>query len=123
MARIRQRGTDPELAVRSVARSVGLRYTTENSDLPGSPDLANRRRRVAIFVHGCYWHHHEGCPKATTPKSNQPFWLAKFARNQERDRASVAALGRRGFRVLVVWQCETAGRSRVAARIRQLSSQ
>jgi len=106
MARVRQRGTTPELLVRRATSALGLRYRVSNRDLPGSPDLANRSRRWAIFVHGCFWHHHEGCPQATTPKSNRQFWVAKFRRNAERDQAAEAALRQRGYRVLTLWQCE-----------------
>ena len=107
MGRVRQSGTTPELRVRRVCSALGMRYRTRNRDLPGSPDLANRRRRWAIFVHGCYWHRHLGCPRATTPKTNRDFWLAKFARNCERDRQAYAALEATGYAVLVVWECET----------------
>jgi DNA mismatch endonuclease, patch repair protein len=106
MSRIRQKGTAPELRVRRAVAALGLRYTTDNADLPGSPDLANRSRRWAIFVHGCYWHRHEGCHKATTPRSNTVFWLNKFSCNVARDNAAQAALQRAGYRVLTFWQCE-----------------
>lgn len=120
MAQVRKRGTAPEIATRRAARLAGLRYTTRNADLPGSPDLANRRRRIAIFVHGCYWHRHDGCSKATTPRTNQAFWLAKFERNQQRDRAAVRALRALGYGVLVIWQCETRDGARVAEKIRRM---
>lgn len=107
MAKIRQRGTSPELVVRAALHQLGLRYRTHNRDLPGSPDLANRRRRWAVFVHGCYWHRHESCPRATTPRTNRAFWEAKFQRNVQRDANAVLALQRLGYRVLVVWECET----------------
>ena len=106
MSRIRQKGTAPELAVRRAVAGLGLRYTTNNKDLPGSPDLANRSRRWAIFVHGCYWHRHAGCHMATTPRTNTEFWLNKFARNVERDNEARAALRQAGYRVLTFWQCE-----------------
>jgi DNA mismatch endonuclease, patch repair protein len=106
MSRIRQKGTAPELAVRRAVAGLGLRYTTNNKDLPGSPDLANRSRRWAIFVHGCYWHRHAGCHMASTPRTNTEFWLNKFARNVERDNDARAALRRAGYRVLTFWQCE-----------------
>ena len=107
MGRVRQSGTTPELRVRRACSELGMRYRTRNRDLPGSPDLANRSRRWAIFVHGCYWHRHEGCSRATTPKSNREFWLAKFTRNCERDRTAYADLEAAGFAVLVIWECET----------------
>ena len=107
MGRVRQSGTTPELRVRQVCSKLGMRYRTRNRDLPGSPDLANRSRRWAIFVHGCYWHRHPGCPRTTTPKSNREFWLAKFARNCQRDRETYAALEAADYAVLVIWECET----------------
>lgn len=106
MARVRREGTAPELLMRRALTALGLRYTINNRDLAGSPDLANRSRRWAAFVHGCYWHRHMGCRFATTPKRNSAFWLAKFARNIQRDHAAVEQLRRAGYRVTVVWQCE-----------------
>jgi DNA mismatch endonuclease (patch repair protein) len=120
MTRVRQRGTDPELVVRAVASRIGLRYRLRNRDLPGNPDLANRRRRFAIFVHGCFWHRHHGCLQATTPKSNVEYWVAKFERNVERDRAAIRKLEQIGYKVVVVWGCETTSPSRVAAILRGL---
>ena len=108
MGRVRQRDTEPELLVRRTCRSLGLHYRTRNRDLPGSPDLANRTRRWALFVHGCYWHRHDGCPKATTPRRNTEFWIAKFAANVDRDRKALLELRKRGYHVLTIWECETA---------------
>jgi DNA mismatch endonuclease (patch repair protein) len=110
MSRIRQRDTAPELSVRKVAYAMGLRYTTKNRDLPGSPDLANRSKKWAIFVHGCYWHRHVRCSRTTTPKTNQGFWLAKFVRNVERDAQASSALKKRGYRVAVIWECHARNR-------------
>ncbi len=106
MGRIRQSGTAPEMTVRRALSTLGVRYTVRNQDLPGSPDLANRSRRWAIFVHGCYWHRHAGCHKATTPRTNTDFWLNKFSRNVARDAAARGRLKRRGYQVLTFWQCE-----------------
>jgi DNA mismatch endonuclease, patch repair protein len=106
MGKIRQHGTAPELIVRRALTALEMRYTTHNHDLPGSPDLANRSRRWAVFVHGCYWHRHKGCRKATTPKTNTAFWLAKFAHNRQRDKATAAELRRLGYDVLIIWECE-----------------
>jgi DNA mismatch endonuclease, patch repair protein len=106
MARVRRKGTAPEIFVRSALSLLGYRYTLNNEDLPGSPDLANRSKRWAVFVHGCYWHHHTGCPGATTPKSNRPFWLAKFAANTARDFKVAEALARGGYLVISLWECE-----------------
>jgi DNA mismatch endonuclease, patch repair protein len=120
MGRVRQSGTAPEMTIRRAVLTLGLRYTLRNRDLPGSPDLANRSRRWAIFVHGCYWHRHEGCPMATLPRSNTGFWLNKFSRNVARDEAVRIELERRGYRVLTFWQCDVEGNNNIATRLARL---
>ncbi|MGJ4727889.1 very short patch repair endonuclease [Luteimonas sp. SDU101] len=105
MARVRRSGTGAELAVRKVLRALGIRFTVDNGDLPGSPDMANRTRRFAIFVHGCYWHRHSGCARATTPSRNREFWEAKFDANVRRDRRVVRRLRREGYTVVTIWEC------------------
>lgn len=122
MSRVRRTGTTPELAVRSVLSGLAIRYTLQNRDLPGSPDVANRRRRFVVFVHGCYWHRHEGCRRTTTPKHNRAFWQAKFEANVRRDRRVIGVLRRFGFRVVVVWECQTTDAPRLAARLDRLLS-
>lgn len=122
MATIRQRGTLPELVARQTLTQLGLRYTLENRDLPGSPDLANRSKRFAVFVHGCFWHHHSGCMRATTPKTNRGFWRAKFTRNRQRDLLRRIELKKRGYRVIVIWECETRESRVIIRRLRQLRS-
>lgn len=114
----RQRGTRPELLVRAALRGLRLRYTLANRDLPGSPDLANRSRRFAVFVHGCYWHAHPGCPRATVPKHNRAFWEEKFRQNRARDERDAATLLARGYRVITVWECETKDAGALEARLR-----
>lgn len=106
LGRIRQRDTAAEQAVRAILRSEGLHYRIRNRDLPGSPDIANRTRRWAVFVHGCYWHHHRGCRRATVPKRNTAFWLEKFAANRRRDARALRQLRALGYRTLVIWECE-----------------
>jgi DNA mismatch endonuclease, patch repair protein len=118
---IRQAGTTPERRVRAALSACGVRYRTSNRDLPGSPDLANRRRRWAIFVHGCYWHHHEGCKRATVPSRNRSFWKAKFRDNKARDVRVVAELEALGFSVVTIWECETTNTELLLARVRGLS--
>ncbi|WP_435307301.1 very short patch repair endonuclease [Pseudomonas chlororaphis] len=107
MGRIRARDTKPELAVRSQCHSMGLRFRLHRKDLPGSPDLVFPKHRLCLFVHGCFWHRHHGCQYAYTPKSRLEFWLPKLARNTERDKENEAALVALGWRVMVVWECET----------------
>lgn len=107
MSRIRQRGTSAELRVGAALRSAGHRYRKNVKSLPGSPDFANRSKRWAIFVNGCYWHHHTGCARATVPKANRPFWEEKFRANRSRDARAIKTLRAMGFRVSVIWECET----------------
>lgn len=106
MARIRQKGTKIETAVAAVLRDLGLYYRKNVRKLSGSPDFANRSKRWAVFVHGCFWHHHAGCHKATVPKSNRRFWLNKFRENKRRDARSVRLLRQGGYRVIVIWECQ-----------------
>ncbi|MGM0578501.1 MAG: very short patch repair endonuclease [Myxococcota bacterium] len=103
----RRRDTRPELRVRRALTKLGHRYRVRNDDLAGSPDVANRRRRWAVFVHGCYWHQHPGCRRATVPARNREFWLEKFRRNRERDAKKIDELERQGYHVVVVWECQT----------------
>lgn len=106
MASVRQEGTSAELRVRELLHGLGFRYRLNVENLPGKPDIANKWRKKAIFVHGCFWHHHEGCHRATVPKRNAAFWRKKFTENSERDLSKIQALAIRGFDVLVVWECE-----------------
>ena len=105
MAAIRRRDTKPEMAVRSFLHRSGLRYRVDVADLPGRPDIVLRRWNAAVYVHGCFWHRHEGCRYATMPRANVEFWTRKFERNVERDRQSIADIREAGWRVAVVWEC------------------
>ena len=105
MARVRSRNTGPEMILRRALHARGLRYKLHDSALPGRPDVVFPRFRAVCFVHGCFWHRHEGCPRATTPATNREYWEAKFARNVERDREHQAALLAAGWRVGVIWEC------------------
>ncbi len=106
LARVKQKKTKPEEAIAGALRDLGIAYRRNVKGLPGSPDFANRRRGFAIFVNGCFWHAHTGCRRATTPKNNRAFWVAKFAANRARDAAAIRALRRAGLRVVVIWECE-----------------
>jgi DNA mismatch endonuclease Vsr len=108
MKRIRRHGTAPELAVAATLRSHGLFYRKNVKGLAGRPDFANRKGRWAVFVNGCFWHHHTACRHAGTPNSNSEYWRSKFQRNRVRDARSIAQLRRSGYRVLLVWECEVA---------------
>lgn len=118
MAAIRGKNTAPELAIRRILHSMGLRFRLHRKDLPGSPDIVLPKHRIVVFVHGCFWHRHEGCKYSTIPKTRQEFWLSKFESNVVRDMRNQAELEQLGWRVLVVWECELrkpeALRSRIA---------
>lgn len=123
MRAVRAKDTAPEMIVRRLIHGLGYRYRLHSSKLPGRPDLVLRRHRTAIFVHGCFWHGHEGCARARRPKANADFWAGKLARNAERDAQQIASLEARGWRVMVIWQCETKDLPSLEARIRdQLES-
>lgn len=106
MSRIRGKDTSPEQAVRRLVHSLGYRFRLHRRDLPGTPDLVFPSRRKAIFVHGCFWHRHEGCKRASLPSSNTDYWVEKFRRNTARDVAAIASLSDLGWASLIVWQCE-----------------
>lgn len=120
MKRVRQSGTPAELAVAKVCRSLGLSYRRNVKSLPGSPDLANKSRRWAIFVNGCYWHHHTGCSRATVPSRNNEFWIEKFEANRRRDARKILALRRLGYRVVLVWECEVMDTGAIRTRLSNL---
>lgn len=107
MGAISGKHTLPERAVRSAAHGLGYRFRLHRRDLPGTPDLVFPRLRVAILVHGCFWHRHEGCRWSTMPSSNIAFWKTKFRRTVERDRTNEAALLAAGWEAIVIWECET----------------
>ena len=117
MSRIRGRGTRPEMAVRRLVHGLGYRYRLHGKHLPGRPDLVFARRQKVIFVHGCFWHRHPGCPLARTPKSRVDFWRAKLDGNRERDLLTQRELRDLGWRLLVVWECELNNLDSVAERI------
>jgi len=105
MSSIRGKNTRPEVTLRSLLFAKGFRYRLHARSLPGSPDLVFPKYKAVIFVHGCFWHQHEGCRYATTPKANGEFWARKFEGNVARDARHVEELRRQGWRVAVVWEC------------------
>lgn len=105
MSAIRAQNTRPEMKLRTALHAAGLRYRIHRKDLPGSPDLVFPKFNAVIFVHGCFWHRHLGCSKATSPATRPEFWAKKFAANVERDRWSQIALLDAGWRVGTVWEC------------------
>lgn len=106
MSRIRSKDTKPEKIIRSILHKLGFRFRINRKDLPGKPDIVLPKYKTVIFVHGCFWHQHEGCKIASKPKSNIKFWQDKFSRNIERDKKNQEDLYKMGYRVLVIWECE-----------------
>lgn len=107
MGRIRSANTKPEKIVRSLLHRMGFRFRLHRKDLPGKPDIVLPRYHSVIFVHGCFWHRHDGCKECTTPKTNVEFWLKKFQMNIERDARVKDELEGAGWHVVTVWSCET----------------
>lgn len=117
MSRIRGVDTKPELLVRSLLHRMGYRFRLHRRDLPGRPDIVLPKYRAVVFVHGCFWHRHRGCRYAYVPKSRKDFWKRKFARNVERDREVRHLLRKAGWKILVVWECETVDADGLASRL------
>lgn len=113
MRGIRRSGTAPELAVRKYLHRCGLRFRVNLRGIPGTPDIVFRTEKVAVFVHGCFWHRHPDCPRAATPEDPSGFWSRKFAANIERDRRTVATLERSGWHVVTIWECESTSTERL----------
>ena len=107
MSRIRSKDTEPEKQVRSLLHQLGYRFRLHHKDLPGHPDIVLPKYRTVIFVHGCFWHRHSKCKYAYTPKSRQEFWKKKFLENIHRDKDNVQVLKQLGWRVEIIWECQT----------------
>lgn len=107
MGRIRGKNTTPEMVVRRAAHRLGLRFRIHRRDMPGTPDIVLRKYGLVIFVHGCFWHRHEGCRRCTVPKTRFDFWNEKFKKNVERDWRDVDVLRKAGWNVLIIWECQT----------------
>jgi DNA mismatch endonuclease (patch repair protein) len=107
MGRVKGRDTKPEMLVRSLIHRMGFRFRVHRRDLPGNPDIVLPRHHKVIFVHGCFWHGHPGCLRSKRPTTNQPFWDRKLDGNLQRDKRFQEELFSMGWKVLVIWQCET----------------
>ena len=120
MARVKGKDTTPEIRVRKALTALGARFRLHRKDLPGSPDIVLPGRRLAIFVHGCFWHGHD-CPRgARVPKANRDYWVAKVGRNRARDATSREALAGLGWRVETIWECDLKDQAALKARLEGL---
>jgi len=118
MGLVKCKDTGPEMIVRRMLWGFGYRYRLHPNDVPGRPDIVFRSLRKAIFVHGCFWHRHAGCPRTRTPKTRVSFWKKKFEGNVFRDRSARARLARMGWSVLVIWECITDKPTLLQAKLR-----
>nr|WP_298380691.1 DNA mismatch endonuclease Vsr [uncultured Halomonas sp.] len=118
MSRVRGKDTKPEMKLRRLVHGMGFRYRLHDQRLPGKPDMVFRSRHAVVFMHGCFWHRHEGCKLARIPKSRISFWLDKLEANRQRDRRNQLKLQELGWRVLIVWECQLAAPERTALRVR-----
>jgi DNA mismatch endonuclease (patch repair protein) len=123
MASVRQRGTKPEMAVRSMLHRMGFRFRLYRNDLPGTPDIVLPMHKLAIFVHGCFWHQHAGCRLSKRPSSNRVYWEGKLDENVLRDRKKEDELSRQGWRVAVVWGCETKNADALKERLASIMAE
>ena len=120
MRRVKGRDTTPELKVRRLLWALGARYRLHRKDLPGSPDIVLPGRRLAIFVHGCFWHGHDCARGARVPKANRDYWVAKIDRNRARDARSTEALAALGWRVETLWECHLKDDAALTARLAEM---
>jgi len=120
MRRVKGRDTTPELVVRRALTRLGARYRLHRKSLPGSPDIVMPGRRLALFVHGCFWHGHDCARGARVPKANRDYWLGKVGRNRARDARTQAELAALGWRVETIWECELKDAGALEARLREL---
>lgn len=107
MSRVKNRDTAPEILVRRMLHKMGYRFRLQRKDLPGKPDIVLPKYKKVIFVHGCFWHGHEGCPRGARPTSNVEFWNQKIDKNLRRDSEVQDQLSALGWKPLIVWQCQT----------------
>ncbi|ADN78337.1 very short patch repair endonuclease [Geobacter sulfurreducens] len=117
MSRIKGRDTKPEMIVRSALHKLGYRFRLHSRTLPGKPDIVLAKHKTVIFVHGCFWHRHENCKFAYLPKTRIDFWQQKFLKNINRDVQVKLLLEKAGWRVLVIWECQTRNIDRLCAHI------
>ena len=116
MSDIKSKNTKPEIKVRKVLHSMGYRFRLHSKDLPGSPDIVLPKYKTVIFVHGCFWHRHENCKYATTPKTRKEFWEKKFRENINRDNLNQANLSLKGWKIIIIWECQLKGDKRKLIR-------
>lgn len=121
MSKVRGRNTKPEKLIRSYLHRQGFRFRINSPNLPGKPDIVLRKYNVVIFVHGCFWHHHEGCKKSAMPDTRTEFWENKIAGTVKRDQKNISDLTKQGWRIAIVWECCTKKKDDLEDTINKLS--
>lgn len=117
MSHVKGKNTKPEVIVRKILHSMGYRYRLNHPDLPGKPDIVLTRHKKIVMVHGCFWHGHTNCKRATIPETNSEFWLKKINGNIQRDKDVIENLTESGWEVLIVWACQIKGREALAKKL------
>lgn len=117
MSKVKSKHTKPEMKVRKLLHSMGYRFRLHRKDLHGKPDIVLPKYKTVIFVHGCFWHRHSGCKRASTPKTNIEFWERKFLKNIENDKNAYQALSDLGWKVIVIWECEVSDMAALKEKI------
>jgi DNA mismatch endonuclease (patch repair protein) len=117
MARVKASDTHPEKAVRSILHRLGFRFRVHRRDLPGKPDIVLSKYKTIVFVHGCFWHGHKGCKRSARPATNVLFWNTKLSANESRDRRIKRQLRKQGWKVVVIWGCETTRNDRIQRKL------
>ncbi len=120
MARIKSSDTKPEILVRSLLSRMGHRFHKNRKDLPGNPDIVLPKYKIAIFVHGCFWHKHKGCKSSNIPKTNVEFWKNKLNANVKRDKTAKRSLNRKGWKYITIWECKLDNMNKLKTRLRKL---
>jgi len=121
MGRVRSRNTSPEIRVRRLLHALGYRFRLHRADLPGSPDVVLPKYKLCIFVHGCFWHRHSGCKRASNPAMNRKFWAVKFQQNRKRDAKAQRELLSVGWTPYVIWECETRNSEKLARQLERVT--
>ena len=122
MSHIGQKNTRPEILVRKMLHKLGYRFRLHRKDLPGTPDIVLPRYKSVVFVHGCFWHGHDDCSRATLPETNKEFWEKKVRKNRERDQLALKELQESGWQYLVVWQCQLRDQATLESTLKQFLS-
>jgi len=118
MGRIKSKNTKPEILVRSLLHRLGYRFRLHQKDLPGKPDIVLPKYKTVIFVHGCFWHQHKGCTRASTPKTHKEYWIPKLQKNKEKDKRYKFLLEKLGWNVIIIWECNTKNMVQLSRKIK-----